>query len=96
MSPCEATPQVLCPILGPSVQEELFGARASPVKGSETGEGCGTRALHGVAEGAGGVQGAVKEARGAPYGSLQLQEGAARWASGSAPRQQRQDESTES
>ena len=51
----EASPGVLCSVLGTSVQKGHFGAGAGPKKGNKTDERLGERALQGEAEGTGAV-----------------------------------------
>lgn len=41
----KATPRVLYPVLGLSLQEGLGGAGVTPEKGNGAGEGCGTYVL---------------------------------------------------
>ena len=41
----EAAPRVLCSVLGPSLQEGRGGARESPEKGDQAGEGSGEQVL---------------------------------------------------
>ena len=47
---CEAAPQILCSVLGPSLQEGLWSAGACPEKGNEAGEGSSKQVLWGAAE----------------------------------------------
>jgi len=53
--PLYSAPQVLCSVLGPSLQEGCFGAGACPEKGNEAGEGSREQVLRGVADGTGVV-----------------------------------------
>ena len=55
LSTGEASPRVLCSILGTSVQKGHGGAGAGPEKGSKACEGLGEYALWGVTEGTGVV-----------------------------------------
>ena len=48
-------PQVLCLVLGPSLQEAHWVAGVCPEKGNKTGAGSVEQVLQGVAEGAGAV-----------------------------------------
>jgi len=45
LSTGEATPRVLCPVLGPSLQERHRGPGACPEEGNKAGEGSGAQAL---------------------------------------------------
>ena len=51
----EAAPQVLCSLLGPSLQEGHWVAGVCPEKGNEAGEGSGEQVLWGAAEETGTV-----------------------------------------
>ena len=51
----EASPRVLCSVLGTSVQKGHGGAGAGPKKGNKACEGLGEYALRGVTEGTGAV-----------------------------------------
>jgi len=51
----EFAPRILCPALGPSLQEGHRGAGACPGKGNEAGEWSREQVLGGVTEGAGVV-----------------------------------------
>jgi len=66
----EATAQVLCSILGPSLHEIHRGPGACPEKGNEACEGSGAQALWEAAEEAGIVQFGEGKAQGWPYRSL--------------------------
>jgi len=83
----EAAPRVLCPVLGPSLQEGHWGAGAWPEKGSEAGEGAGEQVPWGAAEAAGAVQAGEEEAEGETLllSTTTWQEGAVRWVLVSAP-----------
>ena len=45
LSAGEAASQVLCPVLGPSLQERHGGPGACPEKGNKAGEGSGAQIL---------------------------------------------------
>ena len=45
LSTGEAAPRVLCPVLGPSLQERHRGPGACPEEGNKAGEGSGAQAL---------------------------------------------------
>ena len=47
----ETTPQILCSVLGPSLQEKNWGAEVHLMKTNEAGEGSREKVLWGVAEG---------------------------------------------
>ena len=51
LNPGEAIPQVLCLVLGPSLQEIHQGPGACSVKGNKAGEGSEAQVLRGAAEG---------------------------------------------
>ena len=51
----EASPRVLCSVLGTLIQEGHGGTGAGPEKGNEASEGLGKSALRGEAEEAGAV-----------------------------------------
>ena len=70
LSTGEAAPQVLCPVLGPSLQERHRGPGARSEKGNKADEGSGAQALWRAAEKAGIVQFGEEEAQGGPYCSL--------------------------
>ena len=61
---CEATPGVLCSVLGPSLQERHWGAGACPKKVSRAGKGSREQILWGEAEGTGIVRCGEEEAEG--------------------------------
>ena len=75
----EATSQVLCSVLGPSIQERHWGPITCPEKGNKTGEGSGPQISWGPAEGAGIVQSGEEEAQRRPHCTLQLPEGRLWW-----------------
>ena len=60
----EAATQVLCSVLGPSLQERNQGPGTCPEKDNEAGEGYGAQVLWGAAEGA--VKSREEEAQGRP------------------------------
>lgn len=62
----EAVSQVLCPVLGHSLQKRHWGDEC-PEKGNKAGEESGAQILWGVAEGAEVVNPEEKEAEGRPY-----------------------------
>ena len=70
----EASPRVLCSVLGTSVQEGHGGTGAGPEKGNEASEGLEEYALMRETEGTGAVQSGEKEAEGRPYCSLPISE----------------------
>lgn len=75
LSTGEAKPQILCPVLDPSLQERHWGAGEGPEKGNRTGEGSGGQDQGEAAEGDGDVYPGEKEAQAErPYCSLQLPE----------------------
>jgi len=53
--PWEATPRVLCSVLGPSLQEVYWNTGACPEKSNKAGEGSREQVLGGAAEGSGAV-----------------------------------------
>jgi len=70
----EASPRVLCSVLGPLVQERHVGPGVWPGKGSETGEGSGAQALMKSCWGNRNCLVGEEEAQGRPYHFLQLPE----------------------